>query len=204
MDGAERVERELREESPMTKCSILLVDDFEDGVPNGWGGGVNEGGQPLGTWLVTDTGSGHVFHNQGVTTLSWSIGGNVSWTNYRVEADCQFVTIAEPVTTSCYLAIRYLDYMNLVYLFYQADGSLNLALGEASSYVTLGGVSRTPPVVGTWYALSLTVNGTAIQASLNGVQELTGTTLNIPSGGIAVGARDGVVRWDNVTVTAVP
>jgi hypothetical protein len=59
-------------------------------------------------------------------------------------------------------------------------------------------------VDGTWYKFGLSAKGPALAVFFNDVQVATVNDATLTAGGIAFGVRDGVVEFDDVTVTAPP
>lgn len=186
--------------------SSLLFEDFEDGKADGWI--ADRSGDPadddkVGDWAVVAEGSGRVYKQQtAYSDDSWAVGGDVSWTDQRVEAKVQFSTIPDD-GCQIFLAARFQSADSYYFMYLRADGSLRVRKRFNGSTSDLVPTQDTDvaAVAGTWYTLALEAKGSTITAYLNGTVIGTAMDSDIKNGGVGVGVVDATAAFDDVRVT---
>jgi hypothetical protein len=178
----------------------LFFDDFEDGNKDGWVDGLGDDSEPFGTWTVVAGGTSSVYHVETPPSFtSWAIGGNVNWTDIKVEADFRFVAPASADTAVFLVAVRFQDLENHYRMRYRA--------GEArlTVYADVDSAPDTQPVpvipIGTSVKLTVIAQGSTLSGFIDDVQVLSGTDMQLTSGGIALAVANGAGEFDNVRVT---
>jgi len=195
----------------------MWTDDFESSAtgaaPKGWIADPDPAvtGNP-GMWGVVTDGANHVYEQQMQTSsLSLAVGGNVNWTDFKLETRVRVVSTSSTSSARVTLAARYQDAKNYLLLELTLDGKIKLRSRTDSSSTDLAtndSKTRTPIDIGGWTKIGIGVSGPAskptVTAYLNGapvmfssVESAAGTG----SGGIALGATAAVVAFDDVTVT---
>ena len=165
-----------------------------------------------GMWLVAADGAGKVFEEQTqYSSLSLAVGGNVNWTDLKVETRVKVVSSSSTSSARITLAGRYQDAKNYFLLELTLDGKIKLrvrANGSSSDIATNDSKTRVPLTVGTWVTVGLSISGppaTPVVAATLGGTAVTFSTLTPQpgpaSGGIALGVTDAVVAFDDVHVT---
>jgi hypothetical protein len=184
----------------------LFFDDFEDGDTKGWIADVDDGTN-VGNWGVVTDGSTKVYEEQTeYSDPSFTVGGDVSWTDQALEAKVKFVS-SSTSSPIAYLAIRLTTKKTYYFLEFHADttnGSLKVRKRVDGSTTDLISSYKTgmPVVVGTWYTIGLSAIGSTISASFDGTSIGTATDSELTHGGIALGVVDAVAAFDDVKVTS--
>ena len=183
--------------------TVLLYDDFEDGVADHWLSAEAET-LPTGTWVVAPEGSNHVFAQQDpLAGLTRMVGGDRSWTDQKVQVRFRFTSA--PVQIQ--LAARFVDATTYYFVQVPAAGNLKIRkrlLGSTTDLAALPVAGSTPLVAETWYTLGLAARGDTLSAFLNDSLVLTATDSSpptIPTGGIGLGTQSNAAVFDDVKVT---
>jgi hypothetical protein len=137
----------------------------------------------------------------------YSIGGNLSWSNYTVSADALMeqagaVQLLGRVGTQDSFSPANI---NEYYLQLGNTGAWSIVRNSTSgTLTTLASGTVSAPGTGTWQHLALTFNGDSISAAINGTTVGTVTDSTYPSGMIGLGT-DGYQtdQFDNLSVTQV-
>jgi len=185
-----------------------LVDDFSDGDFEGW----------RETWLLHNQTTWKV--ESGVLTgdnpSGWGtylVIGDMTWQDYEVEADARLTSIKS--ADACFefglrqsgqvgaqfkaLAFGLIRANQLcpegAYAIYLANNAANVRKTKARQVE-----------IGKWYHLKVTVQGDHYQFYVDGSKEIDIHDKTLGSGGVGLGARAGVVQYDNVSIKgdAVP
>jgi glycosyl hydrolase family 59 (putative galactocerebrosidase) len=140
-------------------AATLAADDFEDGNAAGW---TTTGG----TWIVNWDGSSRVLRQSSLAANALARVGSVSWRNYTVTADVKPESfngmpgfagvVARAQSTS--------DYYALVLRPNDTAALTRTVGGTTQTLATL----KTSIEAGTWYTLSLGVDGRKLTGSVNG------------------------------------
>ncbi|WP_046772549.1 hypothetical protein [Jiangella alkaliphila] len=158
---------------------MLLTEDFEDGVANGW---APQGG----TWAVVDVGGDSVYratYNDGGATTLTATAGSSTWSDYAVEAVLTSANDANAIA----LRGRYRDANNTYAL------SLNTSTNTLSLSARVNGTSTTLDTAaatldtGVAYRVGLRMDGDAITGYLNGTEVLAATDASLVAGRVMVG-----------------
>jgi pectate lyase len=179
----------------------LFSDTFEGDapgtVPAGWtvAGGTWTVGQGSGTDTTsvvsqTDT----TTTDNGVDQVMELVGGNSSWTDYTVQAEAQ-----APSSGAFGLMARRQDANNNYQFLLKNGDEWYLGGRQNGTWFTLasGTFSYT---AGTWYTLALSVQGTTITGSINGIDVASVTDATFASGGFSL-RTTGTPSFDNVIVS---
>jgi hypothetical protein len=176
-----------------------MFDDFEDGNDGGW----FQPTDTTGTYAVITDGTNHVYQEQTTTSdEAWSVGGNINWTDQKLSVKVKWVSSGDPGNSLVVLALRLTDMDSYYFIELREDGRVKIRVRDAGSTTDLGTYdSNVAFVLGTWYTLVFEAKGSQITVSVDGTVWLTVADTSLTSGGIAIGARDAVVSFDDVTVT---
>jgi len=179
---------------PPPPGQTLFQDNFEDGSDNGW---TKTGG----TWSVTADGT-KVFSQSTTSGDALASAGNVTWTNYTVEAEVKPVSFNSTGGFAKLLA-RYTDPANHYYLLLRSNNVLEMRklVGGVKTTLASKSFSVAP---GVWYKLKLEVVGSSLKAYVNDTLQLSVTDSQIANGSVGVGAYNAQVEFDDVTVDATP
>ncbi len=170
-------------------AATLFSDDFNDGNANGW---TVSGG----SWSVA---SG-VYGQTGTSSDARARSGQASWTNYTVTARIRanafngsnrFVALlarAQSNTSYYYVALRSNNTVELKKLV----GGTSTTLATAPVTVSIG----------TWYTVSLTVNGSNLSSQVNGGATLTASDSQFASGQVGLATFNASASFDDVVVTS--
>ncbi len=185
------------------KPSTLLpfTEDFEDGAANGfvpWNEDMTQG-----TWAVVADGAGKVYRpSAAVGELEFAVGGSTAWADVSFKAK---VKLADG-QSGAQIVLRFKD--PKTYLVVEmAEGKYKLRGRASGSTQDLISPSPKPTIVaGTWYTVGVTVKGTSVSLTLDGMPIGSPATCNalISNGGIALGVAEGSVAFDDLSVTAAP
>lgn len=164
----------------------LFSDDFNDGNANGWT-------VVSGTWAMSN---GTAY--KGTTANGMAINGQSSWTDYSVQA-----RVKKDARVPCILA-RYSDSGNFYNLEITNTG-LDLWKIVGGTWTRIG-TYPTAIANKTWYTLTLSVQGTTITGSLDGVERITATDASHLSGRMGLRSSGGSTSavFDDVLVEALP
>jgi hypothetical protein len=179
--------------------SILLSDDFEGdtvgSVPTGW---TQETGT---TWSVQLDGTNVLEQTNSSTATLYSIyAGSSTWTDYSVSASVK-PGPNSTINGSSVVAIdgRHKDVNNFYSLLVKNGNAWYLGKKVNGTFTTLASGSTSYNTT-TWYTWVLTMTGTSISASINGLTLATVTDTSFSSGNISLITR-AESEFDNVVVT---
>jgi hypothetical protein len=180
---------------------LPFSEDFEDGAANGFVPWNDK--MMAGEWVVVADGASKVYQPKAaVAELEFAVGGSTTWTDVALSAK---VKLADE-NSDAQIVLRFKD--PKTYLVVEmAEGKFKLRGRAAGSTADLVAPSPKPEIVaGTWYTVGLVAKGTTVTLSFEGKQIGEPATCNaaISNGGIALGAAEGTVSFDDVTVTAAP
>ncbi len=175
---------------PPPPGAILLSDDFEDGVADGWTA-------VTGAWSVETDGT-KVYRQSSTTGDSASLSGAASWTDYSVEARVKPLSF-NSAGGFARIYGRWKDASNWYYAVLRSANVLELKkyVNGSSTLLTSKPFTVTP---GTWYTLKLEMVGSSLRVYVNGVLELSATDATFTSGQFAVGGFNASVQFDDVVV----
>jgi hypothetical protein len=185
--------------------SLPWTDDFEANTVNspavGW---IKDPKDVVGQWAVAMDGTTKVLQElTSVSSISRIVGGDAAWTDMKVEVRVKFSTVSS--SSLAVLGVRFVDFDNYYFAHLQGDGALKIRkriAGSTTDLVTYK--SNVPLVVGTWYTIGFTFQGTTVTLSYNGaaVGTMTELAASLPAGGIMLGVQTGAASFDDVKVTA--
>jgi pectate lyase len=169
-------------------AATLFSDDFNDGNANGW---TTSGG----AWSV----SSGIYGQTGTSSDARARAGQASWANYTVTARIRpnafnggnrFVALvarAQSNTSYYYVALR-------------SNNTVELKRLVGGSATTLASASLSVSI-GTWYTVSLTVNGSSLSSRVNGGTPLTASDSQFSGGQIGVATFNASASFDDVIVS---
>ena len=100
--------------------------------------------------------------------------------------------------------MRFSSFTSYYFLEIRND-AVKIRIRTPSTQVDLVSYSfPTELVDGTWYKFGLSAKGSSLAVFFNDVQVATATDATLTAGGLAFGVRDGVVDFDDLTVTLPP
>lgn len=165
---------------------------------------------PCGDWtVVSDGATNHVFQQAATCSgPSWAAGGNVDWTDMRLQARVRFPAGAT-TSTRIMLGVRFKDDRTQVYTEFTNDGKYKIRVrieaGGAPSDITNASSARVAVPAGQWVTLGLSVSGGTVNAYLGEDRSappvLTGAATGVVNGGIGIGVLGGAASFDDILVT---
>jgi len=193
--------------APIGKATLPLpyTDDFEDGDDADWFAD-RTSTDVFGDWAVVDDGGNQVYQARtAFEDESWTVGGDRNWTDMRIEARVKFVSELADGDGMIYLAGRWApgdrDYY---FVEFRSTGKPKVRRktdGSSDDVLTFDDLDEI--VAGTdWHTLALTLSGAEVTLEVDGTVLGTVTdTAPLAAGGIALGTRDCVASFDDVTVS---
>jgi hypothetical protein len=180
----------------------LFFDDFEDGDTSDWYS-VDDEGMPISGWSLVEDGSTVFKQGSASSDPSWSIGGNVNWTDQVLEVKLKFDDVPDE-SAAALISARFQNFDSYYYLELRGDGGIKLRKRVDGSTTDVTRYDPDAPLAGnTWYTVGIGAVGTTLTAYFNGVAVATAADDSIPAGGIGIGTtEEAVVAFDDVSVTA--
>ncbi len=186
--------------SGATTGATLLNEDFEAGTSQ-W---ITSG---LGTATVKTDGTKVYDLADPMSKVFLAAAGDVAWTNVIVQARVKIVSWSGS-SSSDYAGIcaRLADVDNYTCVTLRGDTKVALREDVAGSGSSVGSSVTANLTAGTWYTVTLAINGSSVTASLNGMMVLpkTGDPVAAPgsaAGGIALIVDNAEAEFDDVKVT---
>jgi hypothetical protein len=186
--------------SGATTGATLLNEDFEAGTSQ-W---ITSG---LGTATVKTDGTKVYDLADPMSKVFLAAAGDVAWTNVIVQARVKIVSWSGS-SSSDYAGIcaRLADVDNYSCVTLRGDTKVALREDVAGSGSSVGSSVTANLTAGTWYTVTLAINGSSVTASLNGMMVLpkTGDPVAAPgsaAGGIALIVDNAEAEFDDVKVT---
>ncbi len=130
------------------------------------------------------------------------VGGDVGWTDIKLELKMQLVS----GTPTASIAVRYNTY-DTYYFLEVGDGHFKIR-DRSNGGSDIQPVADEPVLaLGTWYTITVVVQGQNLSASVDGLEIAAGTMAGTPiaNGGIGFGCKStfsGAVLFDDITVSA--
>jgi polygalacturonase len=191
---------EVKVESPpddwaVCASALRMAFDFEQNRAEGWS-------ETKGTWTVVNEGDNAVYSADDMTE-NRSQAGDVSWTNYRVEARVKLGAVNG--NSRVLVCGRYLDGNN----YYAAvisdhEGSMMAELHRKRDKKTLK-LSREPIMIepGEWHRLALEMKGETIGVYVDGAPKIVMKDGTFQNGAIALSSFRARATFDDVTVSPI-
>ncbi|HVY37919.1 MAG TPA: hypothetical protein VHM31_08285 [Polyangia bacterium] len=180
--------------------ATLLNEDFESGASQ-W---ITSG---PGTAAVKTDGTKVYDLAEPMSKVFLAAAGDVAWTNVTVQARVKIVSWAGS-SSSDYAGIcgRLADVDDYTCITLRGDTKVALREDVNGSGSSVGSSVTANLVAGTWYQVSLTINGGSVTASVNGMTLLPKTgdpaaAPGSPAGGIALIVANAEAEFDDVKVT---
>jgi hypothetical protein len=177
--------------------TLLLFDDFEDGMADGW---LNDPPAAADWAVVTDT--TRVYRaNTLDNNVRLAVNGDSSWTDQIVEARIKVLSFG--AISSAYLAGicgRFQDVSNYYCAVIRSDGRTSLRGRVDGSSTTLS-TGSTDLGTNEWHTLRLEAIGTDLTVYLDGTRQAGTSGALIASGGIALITDNATAVFDDVRVT---
>ncbi len=174
----------------VTSGATIFSDDFEDGNSTGWS---TSGG----SWSVVTDGT-KVYKQSSTSATAYSYSGTASWTNYSAQARVKALSFngtARPFG----ITARYQSTSNYYYLTLSNANQLQLGKKASSGSAVLASKTLTVQT-GTWYTLKLAVNGTQLEAYVDGVLQLSATDSALATGKVGCYAAYVSAEFDDLLV----
>jgi pectate lyase len=172
--------------------SVLLTDNFEDGVADGWT--IHQG-----SWSVVADGT-RVYRQSGTSSRYRSSAGSAAWTDYSVQARVKPTSWNGSDRFAAVFA-RFRDTNNTYLLALRSSNRVELRRISGGSASTLAQASLPVPL-NTWYLVRLEATGSTLRGFVNGALLLTATDSALSSGRVAVGTDYASASFDDVAVTS--
>ncbi|MET7425535.1 family 16 glycoside hydrolase [Dactylosporangium sp. NPDC005555] len=164
---------------------------FEDGSTSGWS-------KSGGTWSVVTDGSKVLQQSNTGSENARDFAGDSNWTSYTVQAAVKPLSLGSSGFVG--LLARSTGATTAYRLALLSGNQVQLQAVNSGSVTVLGSASRTVSA-GTWYTLAITVNGSAISASVDGAQVAAASNTSIAKGRIGLQTAYSSANFDNITVT---
>ncbi len=174
------------------QAATVFSDDFEDGNSNGWS---TSGG----SWSVVTDGT-KVYKQSGTSATTLSYTGTASWSNYTVQARVKPLSF-NGTDRIVGLAARVQSSSNYYFLSLSNSNKLEIRKKAGGTVSTLATKTYTVQT-GIWYTLKLDLNGTTIQASVNGNPELTVADASFATGKVGFNTVNASAEFDDINVDA--
>lgn len=171
-------------------AATLFSDNFEDGNASGWS--TNSG-----SWSVVSDGS-YAYKQSSTSSTCYTSSGSTSWTNYAVEAKVKPLSFNGSSKTVGVCA-RFQSTSNFYAAILSNDNKLEIIKKVGGGNTSLASKSFTVQT-GIWYQIKLSVNGSSLICSVNGVDELTATDSSFTTGKIGFTMSNVSAEFDDVTV----
>jgi hypothetical protein len=189
--------------------SLPFVDDFEDGDAVGWYADATTpvDTDVVGDWAVVADDTQVYQARTAFEDESWTVGGDRAWTDVRIEARVKFISELNEGDGMIYLAGRWgrgdRDYY---FAEFRSTGKPKVRRktdGSSTDVLTFDDIDEIVAGMGTWHTLALTLSGAEVTLELDGMVFGTVTdSAPLAAGGIALGTRDCVAAFDDISVTA--
>ena len=177
---------------PNALAATLFSDNFESGNTSAWS-------KSGGTWSLVSDGSQVFQQSDNTTDRARQFAGSTGWTNYTVTARVKATSFASSSSVVS-LAARVSSATKMYRLSLTNSNTVRLEFMNGSTLVTIASLSRTVST-NTFYTLSITVNGSTISGSIDGVSVGSGTDSNISAGQIGLFTATAAGRFDDVSVS---
>jgi len=173
-----------------TTWQTLYQDDFEDGTAGCWN--LDAG------WEVDLDGTNHVLSGTGHTTSSLLTGAN--WTDYR------FSLKVKLILEGVHINVRQNGTNRYFIRLFETGLTLNKQVNE--QFPVLAEVQESVSV-GVWHDVAITVEGSAITVSVDGIEKMNYTDSDSPllQGSVSLETVDGAeahVHFDDVLIEGEP
>lgn len=176
----------------MASAATLFSDDFTDGDTNGWS-------KSGGTWTVVTDGTPALRQSSAASENARVFAGATTWTAYTVQARVKPLTFGSGGSVS--LLARVAGSTKFLRLALLPGNQVQLQAVNGSSVTVIGSAGRTV-ALGTWYTLSIDVNGTAVTATVDGTVVAQGTSSLSATGRIGVQTVFSTASFDDVIVSS--
>ena len=165
--------------------------DFEDGTTNSWS-------KSGGTWTVVTDGTKAAQQTKASTDNARLFAGDATWTAYTVQARVKPLSLGANGLVG--LLARAGGSTTFYRLALEPGNLVQLQAVKSGAVTVLAGASRTVDT-GTWYTLSLTVNGSTVSGSVDGASIGSATDSGISAGRIGLQTAFSTADFDDVLVT---
>ncbi len=171
-------------------AALLFSDDFEDGNSSGWS-------TSNGSWSVVTDGN-KVYKQSGTSTTAQAYSGTSSWANYSAQARAKALAFNG---TDRYFGVcaRFQSSSNYYFVTLSNTNKLDIRKKVGGAITSIASKAYTV-AAGTWYTLKLVVNGSSIQAYVNGVQELAASDSSLATGRVGLMSYNTSAEFDEVIV----
>jgi len=189
--------------APPQAVSLALpyTEDWESGAINGlmWMPSVPAN---LGNFTLVDAEMGKALQFTPSGAEVQLVGGDVAWTDIKLDVKMKFVS-GDPRVA---IAFRYNTY-DTFYFMEIGEGTFKIRDRQDGGGEIAPTVDEPMFTLGTWYTVTVVVQGQNVSASLDGTEIVSGTMVGTPiaNGGIGLGCKSsftGVVQFDDITVSA--
>jgi hypothetical protein len=188
---------------PQPALALPYVEDFEDGVADGFIVNPEDAALAGVAWSVIAEGENSVYApEQAYADPTLVIGGDRRWNDVRVSARVTFAG-AQSDEGSVTLVARYRENGAGYFLEYEAAGYVRLRTRSGDFTTDLVPRTQVPPAGATAHELSLVAHGGDLSIFVDGVLVASATdSTPLPPGGIALGAVESTPRFDDLRVSA--
>ncbi|MGX7673847.1 pectate lyase family protein [Plantactinospora sp. DSM 117369] len=172
-------------------AATVFSDDFQDGDTTGWS-------KSGGTWSVVTDGSQVVRQSSTTTGNARYFAGDTNWTAYTVQARVKPISLGSGGHAS--LLARATGSTKYYRLALLPGNQVQLQAVDGSTTTVLASASRTI-TTGTWYTLSIQVDGNTIRGTIDGNTIGQGTSTLVSTGRIGLQTGYSAAAFDDITVT---
>lgn len=183
-----------------TALVLPYTEDFEDGFANDFIADIDDELAALGSWSVADDGGNQVYQQTQVTDdYTFAVGGDFHWTDQRFES--RFKVLSGVADGIVLIAARVADFDHYYYLEI-SESRIKLRIRNDGNVDITEWDLPADMLENEWHTVVLSAIGTTVSVEFDGAVAMTVTDAQLSSGGIAFGARDCSVAFDDVSVTA--
>ncbi|GAA2848309.1 hypothetical protein Acy02nite_02110 [Actinoplanes cyaneus] len=173
------------------EAATVFSADFESGSTSGWS-------KSGGTWSVVTDGTKVLQQSDTSSERAREFGGTTSWTNYAVQARVKATAFGSSSGVVA-LTARAAGATKMYRLSLTGANKVQLEAMNGSAVTVLASLNQTIST-STFYTLKLTVNGTTISGSVNGVGVGSVSDPSIASGRIGLLTEHAAGRFDDIVV----
>jgi hypothetical protein len=185
--------------STVATIPLPYTDDFEGSNLNMWMLW-NTSSSALGGWAIAADATNHVLQqSNSASSATYDVGGDVTWANQKFSVKVRWTS----TSTVVYVSARFNSPESYYYLQATPGSKPKIRVRTSGSTTDVcAGTTNFAGVAGTWYAVTITAQGSTLSADIDGNSICSGTNTSVSTGGIAVGTDGGPAAFDDVSVTA--
>jgi hypothetical protein len=172
-----------------------LRDDFEDGNSTGWTEALGSG-----NWSVVTDGSTKVYKYTDGASSAKSYTGDSGWANYSIQAKIK--VDSWNATGRAGVMARYTDSDNHYMMYYdKSNAQVRIVKRVGGTQTTLNTFAMsTPPSTGTYHTYELEMEGSTLNAYIDGLPAGTASDTSLTSGKVGLYSFNQISYFDDALV----